>query len=99
MDLQHIIEHLDTLRPAELRELDTAIHDLLDHLEATRRPEYADELHDAKGNHYRQEYAKCGKESCKKCSEGKGHGPYWYRYYREGGRLRKQYIGKELHKA
>ena len=99
MQLQQMLENLDTLRLGELHELDAAIHDLIDHLQATRQADYAGELHDDHGNHYRQEYTKCNKAGCKTCSEGKGHGPYWYRYYREGGRLRKQYIGKELHKA
>ena len=41
---------------------------------------------------YRQESVRCGKQGCKKCP----HGPYWYAYYREGGRLRSRYIGREL---
>lgn len=45
---------------------------------------------------YQQEYVKCGKERCRKCKEGPGHGPYWYGYYREGGKTKKKYIGKEL---
>lgn len=47
---------------------------------------------------YQQEYVKCGKARCKKCREGVGHGPYWYGYYREGGKTKKIYIGKELPK-
>jgi len=41
---------------------------------------------------YRQESVKCGKPGCTKCP----HGPYWYAYYREGGRLRSRYIGRDL---
>jgi len=33
---------------------------------------------------------KCGKEACTKCP----HGPYWYAYWREGGRRRSRYVGK-----
>jgi len=40
---------------------------------------------------YRQEHVRCGKENCTRCP----HGPYWYAYWREGGRLRSRYIGKE----
>jgi hypothetical protein len=40
---------------------------------------------------YRREYVKCGK-GCAGCP----HGPYWYQYSRESGRLRKKYVGKEL---
>ena len=45
---------------------------------------------------YRLEYTKCNRTSCKKCQDGKGHGPYWYRYWWEGGKTRKKYVGKEL---
>lgn len=36
---------------------------------------------------------KCGKAGCK-CSRGDLHGPYFYRFTREGGRLRKRYVRK-----
>jgi hypothetical protein len=38
------------------------------------------------------ERVRCGKPTCKRCP----HGPYWYGYFREGGRLRSVYIGKRL---
>ena len=41
---------------------------------------------------YRLESVRCGKPGCTTCP----HGPYWYAYYREGGKLRSRYIGKEL---
>lgn len=41
---------------------------------------------------YRQEHVRCGRERCTRCP----HGPYWYAYWREGGRLRSRYIGKQL---
>ncbi len=41
---------------------------------------------------YRQESVKCGKRGCGRCP----HGPYWYAYWREEGRLRSRYIGKTL---
>ena len=44
---------------------------------------------------YRQESVRCGKPGCTKCP----HGPYWYAYYREEGRLKSRYIGKELPKG
>jgi hypothetical protein len=43
---------------------------------------------------YRQEYVRCGKAACSRCHTGPGHGPYWYAYWREGGQLRKRYLGK-----
>ena len=41
---------------------------------------------------YRQERVRCGRPTCTKCP----HGPYWYAYWREDGRLRSRYIGKHL---
>ena len=41
---------------------------------------------------YRLEHVRCGKRGCTRCP----HGPYWYAYWREGGRLRSRYIGKTL---
>jgi hypothetical protein len=44
---------------------------------------------------YQQQYRKCGKAACGTCRQGKGHGPYWYAYWREGSRLRSGYVGKK----
>jgi hypothetical protein len=41
---------------------------------------------------FRQEMVKCGKQGCTRCP----HGPYWYAYWREDGRTRSRYVGKEL---
>lgn len=40
---------------------------------------------------YRQASVRCGKD-CAACP----HGPYWYAYWREDGRARSQYIGRDL---
>ena len=37
------------------------------------------------------EYARCGKPTCR-CAGGDRHGPYWRRFWREGGRTRSQYV-------
>jgi hypothetical protein len=34
---------------------------------------------------------RCGKANCR-CARGELHGPYFYRFTRDGGRLQKQYI-------
>ena len=34
---------------------------------------------------------RCGKPNCK-CARGELHGPYYFRFWRDGGRLRKQYV-------
>lgn len=41
---------------------------------------------------YRLEPVNCGKPGCRRCP----HGPYWYAYWREGGRVRSRYIGRKL---
>ncbi len=41
---------------------------------------------------FRQEMVKCGKQGCTRCP----HGPYWYAYWREDGRTRSRYVGKNL---
>jgi hypothetical protein len=40
---------------------------------------------------YRQQSIRCGK-GCASCP----HGPYWYAFWKEGGRSRSQYIGGVL---
>ncbi len=40
---------------------------------------------------YRLERVSCGK-NCKGCP----HGPYWYGYWKEGGKTKSKYIGKRL---
>jgi hypothetical protein len=41
---------------------------------------------------FRQERVRCGRKGCTRCP----HGPYWYAYWREDGRVRSRYIGKDL---
>jgi hypothetical protein len=40
---------------------------------------------------YRRQRVRCGKSGCRSCP----HGPYWYAYWREDGRVRSRYVGKE----
>jgi hypothetical protein len=57
------------------------------------------DLHDAEGWLYRREFVDCGKGAtgrCRKCSNGPGHGPYWYRYRWYEGKMHKRYVGKRL---
>jgi len=39
-----------------------------------------------------EERVKCGADCT--CNDGRGHGPYLYRYYREDGKLTSEYVGK-----
>jgi len=41
-----------------------------------------------------REVKQCGKPRCR-CLTGQPHGPYWYRRWREGGRLRRQYVPRD----
>lgn len=41
---------------------------------------------------YRLESVSCGKRGCSRCP----HGPYWYAYWWEGGKVRSRYIGRRL---
>lgn len=46
---------------------------------------------------YQLERVRCGKSGCKCTGEnGKLHGPYWYAYWREDGKLKSRYVGKKL---
>lgn len=59
----------------------------------TDSPDYdADDGAKPGGVTYRLEEVRCGKRGCTRCP----HGPYWYAYWRENGRLRSRYIGKTL---
>ena len=39
------------------------------------------------------QWIRCGKSNCR-CALGELHGPYHYRFWRENGKLRKQYVKK-----
>ncbi len=46
---------------------------------------------------YQRQYRRCGNPRCQACRAGeKGHGPYWYAYYRDQRRLKSMYLGKHL---
>ncbi|GAC1682321.1 MAG: hypothetical protein PVS3B3_02640 [Ktedonobacteraceae bacterium] len=45
---------------------------------------------------YRQQFTRCGKQRCRRCRDGAGHGPYWYAYWSEKGRTVSKYIGVSL---
>lgn len=46
---------------------------------------------------YQLERIRCGKAGCKCAGEnGELHGPYWYAYWRDDGKLKSRYIGKQF---
>jgi hypothetical protein len=40
------------------------------------------------------QWVRCGNHTCH-CARGELHGPYYYRFWHEGGRRRKQYVRRE----
>src|SRR5947209_7506158 len=45
---------------------------------------------------YNQQFRRCKKAGCPSCTPDRpGHGPYWYAYWRQDGRLRSRYLGKD----
>ena len=39
------------------------------------------------------QYRRCGRVNCR-CATGRPHGPYFFHYWREGGRARKRYVAR-----
>lgn len=81
-----------------LEDIRDYISELLEHrrrpVDETELPndvEPVDQDEGAKGTLVK-ERVKCGADCT--CNDGRGHGPYLYRYYREGGKLTSEYVGK-----
>ena len=77
-----MIADVRSLSDPELRRLVILAQDLLERRGAGRVPDGAKIT-------YRREEVRCGKANCTRCP----HGPYWYAYWREDGRLRSRYLG------
>lgn len=92
MPLPKRLQHqLKRLSPTDLKALQGWLNQLLQEHAAERLP---GKTSTTKRHYtYRQEYVKCGKQGCS-CAQGKGHGPYWYAYWKEHGKLKKRYLGK-----
>lgn len=85
-----LIRAIRRLDEYDLRRLMIFIRGLLLHAEG---PGFEQEAGDSHGKvSYRLEHVRCGKAGCTRCP----HGPYWYAYWRERGRMRSRYIGKSL---
>lgn len=88
---------------AQLRRLDEWLHELILKAEESARDERMRthkqiiEERTVENRTYRLEEVRCGKEKCK-CARGKFHGPYWYSYTRVAGKVKSQYVGKQLPK-
>ena len=92
--------HITTEKTEELEFFRERIEAELAHRELAQRQESRSpavvEERSRRSGSLRLERVKCGKDHCKKCAEGGGHGPYWYLYFRRHGKLTSRYIGKEL---
>ena len=84
-----LIRSIRSLDEYDLRRLMIFIRGLLLN---SSGPDLATEVSHAGRVTYRLEPVRCGKAGCTRCP----HGPYWYAYWREEGRLRSRYIGKDL---
>jgi hypothetical protein len=84
---RELIREIRALDSYDLRRLQMLIRGLL--LDEDPEPDRAS---DPGKVTFRQEMVKCGKQGCTRCP----HGPYWYAYWREGGRTRSRYVGKTL---
>jgi hypothetical protein len=91
---------ITTAITTELEELRSRIEaELTRRVIAEREPAKARQVVEerpASAGTLRLEMVKCGKERCKKCERGEGHGPYWYLYFRRDGKLRSRYKGKMI---
>lgn len=90
---QRLQHELTKLSPKELKQLRALLDRLLLHQESAEE-RLPGQTGSAKRHYtYRREYVKCGKRGCS-CAKGTGHGPYWYAYWKERGKLKKRYLGK-----
>lgn len=99
MNLREIKQLVRALTPRELAKLEAWLHTLIHNREykSTRTTKPHEVLHGSQTTRksYRLQSIRCGKENCK-CREGNLHGPYWYAYWTEKGKIKSQYIGKKL---
>lgn len=96
---EELLSRIEELGQEDLRNLDRWIHLRLKELEAGQAragpPGEPAESQPGKRRTYRQVYTRCGKPDCH-CASGEGHGPYWYAYWWEDGKVRSKYVGKNL---
>jgi hypothetical protein len=86
---RELVREVRRLDEYELRRLLILVRGLLLHTDG--QPE-VDEPGLPPTVRYRQQHVRCGKASCTSCP----HGPYWYAFWKEDGRTRKRYIGRQL---
>jgi hypothetical protein len=95
--VEHIMAQVEQLDETTIRAIDRRIHEWLQKMmnwdDVPTKREVVKESRQQLGTWAVQlEFVKCGKPRCKKDR----HGPYWYGYRKEGGKLKSIYIGKDL---
>ncbi|MDR5657720.1 hypothetical protein RH831_11090 [Halodesulfurarchaeum sp. HSR-GB] len=96
---KYLAEGLPKQDDSTLRDTQAYIEDLLEArnepIKETELPDTAEVVEtDSKGKgSVVKEKVKCGDESCH-CADGEQHGPYLYRYWKENGKTRSEYVGK-----
>ncbi len=90
---EQVLGELNEKQLEELREIDARLQEVL---QERRNGQTSTEPIRAEKQigsiTFRYETVRCGKENCTRCP----HGPYWYAYWKEGGRTRSRYIGRSL---
>ncbi len=90
---QEILGELTEAQLEELRAIDSRLNQVLQERRAGQEPTTPVRMEKQVGSiTFRYETVRCGKENCSRCP----HGPYWYAYWKEGGRTRSRYIGRTL---
>jgi hypothetical protein len=88
-----VLADLSDAQRQELRAIDERLREVLEERRAGRSATPAPRAEKQIGSiTFRYETVRCGKENCSRCP----HGPYWYAYWKEGGRTRSRYIGRSL---
>lgn len=96
-----VIDAASNLPTAELRDLVQSLTRLIEGRDAADDPppnisRIVIEKRRTRSATLQLELVKCGKPRCRVCKAVPAHGPYWYAYWKHGGRTRTKYIGKEL---
>lgn len=89
---RELIRRVRGLDRYDLRRLQILVEGLLVQQGHQGQPEQAHPAGEPGKVSYRLEPVNCGKPGCSRCP----HGPYWYAYWRQDGKVRSRYIGRKL---
>lgn len=91
---KQMFETLTEKQQEELRQTEERLKKVLNERRASKKDLKGQRLSEkALGSlTFRWETVRCGKKNCTKCP----HGPYWYVYWKDNGRTRSRYVGRDL---